>query len=213
MPLYKTHGIVLNTYKLGEADRIVILISPERGKIRAVGKGVRKTKSKFGSRLEPFTHLDLLVYEGKTLDIINQAEIVESNKEVRTDLEKLKYGAVMLELTEKVIQENEDSRQVFALLVSMLTELKETGSRYGLLLAIFDLKLMSIIGFSPRDPSAMPLSKTHRSLLPLLLDATSKDWKDIEASEASEKEILRLANEFASYHIDRPIKSSRLLEM
>lgn len=213
MPLYKTEGIVLNTFKLGEADRIIILISPERGKIRAVGKGVRKTKSKFGSRLEPFTHLDLLIYEGKTLDIINQAEIVDSFKELRTDLEKIKYGSVMLELTDKVSQENEDSRQVFALLLSTLKELKTTDARYGLLLAVFDLKLMSIIGFSPRDPSAMTLSKKNQDLVLRLLNATSKDWKDIEVSEASEKEILRLAGEFASYHVDRPIKSSKLLEM
>ena len=75
--LYRDTGVVLRTYKLGESDRIVVLLTAENGKVRAVAKGVRKTKSKFGARLEPMSHVRLLLYRGRELDIVSQAESVE----------------------------------------------------------------------------------------------------------------------------------------
>ena len=75
--LYRDTGVVLRTYKLAESDRIVVIITAEHGKVRAVAKGVRKTKSKFGARLEPMSHVRLLLYRGRELDIVSQAESVE----------------------------------------------------------------------------------------------------------------------------------------
>jgi DNA repair protein RecO (recombination protein O) len=76
--LYWDDGIVLRTQKLGEADRIVTILTRRNGRVRAVGKGVRRTKSRFGARLEPFTHVDLLLYTGRSLDVITQAETVRA---------------------------------------------------------------------------------------------------------------------------------------
>ena len=76
MGSYRDDGIVLRTQKLGEADRIVTLLTRRAGRVRAVAKGVRRTKSRFGARLEPFTHVDLLLYEGRSLDYITQADTV-----------------------------------------------------------------------------------------------------------------------------------------
>ena len=75
--LYRDTGVVLRTYKLRESDRIVVFHTAEHGKVRAVAKGVRKTKSKFGARLEPMSHVRLLLYRGRELDIVSQAEAVE----------------------------------------------------------------------------------------------------------------------------------------
>ena len=72
MPLYQDEGVVLRTVKLGEADRIVTLLTRDHGKIRAVAKGVRRTKSRFGGRLEPFMRVSLLIAEGRSLDVISQ---------------------------------------------------------------------------------------------------------------------------------------------
>ena len=74
MSLYRDEGIVLRTHKLGEADRIVVLLTAGRGKVRAVAKGVRKTKSRFGGRLEPPSRVSLLLYQGRELDVVTQAE-------------------------------------------------------------------------------------------------------------------------------------------
>ena len=76
--LYRDEGVVLRTQKLGEADRIITLLTRSHGRVRAVGKGVRRTRSKFGARLEPFTHVDLQVYEGRSLDVVQQAETIAS---------------------------------------------------------------------------------------------------------------------------------------
>lgn len=150
MALYKSKGVVLKSIKLGEADKIVSVFSLSRGKIRAVAKGIRKTKSKFGSRLEPFTYVDMLLYEGRELDIITQAEILISFKEIRADLEKLKYGSVMLELVDKIGQEREEAEDIFSCLLSSLKALKGAKGRLPLLLGIFELKLMSAAGFHPQ---------------------------------------------------------------
>ena len=69
MTTLRDEGVVLRTYRLGEADRIITLLTRERGKVLAVAKGVRRTRSKFGSRLEPFMHVDLLLHEGRSLDV------------------------------------------------------------------------------------------------------------------------------------------------
>ena len=76
MPVYRDDAVVLRTHKLGEADRIVTLLTRRHGKVRAVARGVRRTASKFGSRLEPFMVADLQLYEGRTLDVITQAETI-----------------------------------------------------------------------------------------------------------------------------------------
>ncbi len=74
--LFRDKGVVLRTYRLGEADRIVVFLTERHGKVRAVAKGVRKTTSKFGARLEPLTHVDLLLWQGRSdLDIVNQVEV------------------------------------------------------------------------------------------------------------------------------------------
>ena len=78
MPVYRDEAVVLRTHKLGEADRIVTLLTRRHGKVRAVAKGVRRTASKFGARLEPFMVADVQLYEGRTLDIVTQAESLGS---------------------------------------------------------------------------------------------------------------------------------------
>src|SRR5919202_5542539 len=92
MPLYKEQGIVLRTMNLGEADRIVTVLTQGTGKVRAVAKGIRKTRSKFGARLDPFTHVDLLLYRGRELDIVTQADIITPFREVRADYRRFPGG-------------------------------------------------------------------------------------------------------------------------
>ena len=78
MPTYRDEAVVLRTHKLGEADRIITLLSRDHGKVRAVARGVRRTSSKFGGRLEPFSHVDLQFATGRTLDVITQAVTLHS---------------------------------------------------------------------------------------------------------------------------------------
>ena len=89
MSLYRADGIVLRTWRLGEADRIVVLLTPENGKVRAVAKGVRKTRSKFGGRLEPTSHVAVQLYAGRgDLDIVTQAETIDRFESLRLDADR-----------------------------------------------------------------------------------------------------------------------------
>ena len=148
MTLYRDRGVVLRTYKLGEADRIVVLLTESHGKVRAVAKGVRKTKSRFGSRLEPHSHVSLLMYEGRgELDVVNQAEYIEHHPKVREDLSRLAKATALLEAVDQVAQEREPSSQLYRMLAGALRSLERTDS--PLLVAGFYLKLLAAEGVAP----------------------------------------------------------------
>ena len=120
MGLYRDEGIVLRTHKLGEADRIITLLTRQRGKVRAVAKGVRRTTSRWGSRLEPFTHVDLQLAEGRSLDVITQAETLDPfNARLGLDYDRYTAGTVMLETADRLVtEEGEPAVQQFLLLVA-----------------------------------------------------------------------------------------------
>jgi len=147
MTLYRDRGVVLRTYKLGEADRIVVLLTERHGKVRAVAKGVRKTKSRFGSRLEPHSHVSLLMYEGRELDIVNQAEYIEHHPKVREDLSRLAKATALLEAVDQVAQEREPSSLLYRMLAGALRSLEAADS--PLLVAGFYWKLLAAEGVAP----------------------------------------------------------------
>ncbi len=147
MSLYRDRGVVLRTYKLGEADKIVVLLTSGHGKVRAVAKGVRRTKSRFGGRLEPLSHVELLLYEGRELDIVSQAEIIDPWRLLHEDLARVAQGLAMAEATEQVAQEREASDPLYRMLVGALRTLAERSG--PLVVGAFYWKLLSIDGAGP----------------------------------------------------------------
>jgi DNA repair protein RecO (recombination protein O) len=145
--LYRDQGIVLRTWRLGESDRIVNLLTERHGKVRAVVKGVRKTKSRFGARLEPMVHVSLLFYEGRELDIVTQAEAIEHFRPVREDLGRLAKAASLLEATDQLCQERHANARLFTMLLGGLRALAAHDA--PLLVPAFFLKLLSTEGFHP----------------------------------------------------------------
>ncbi|MEY4067388.1 MAG: repair protein RecO, partial [Actinomycetota bacterium] len=117
MPLYRDEAIVLRTHKLGEADRIVTMLSRQHGQIRAVAKGVRRTASKFGSRLEPFMAVDIQLYEGRTLDTVSQVETIGAyGREIMADYASYTAAHAMVEVAERLTAD-EGSTQQYLLLM------------------------------------------------------------------------------------------------
>src|SRR5688572_9222547 len=147
MALYREQGIVLRTYKLGETDRIVNLLSQGRGKIRAVAKGVRRPGSKFGGRLEPYSHVDLQLYEGRNLDVINQAELIEPFARIRDDFTLSACAATMVEAADRVVQEDERNVPVFLLLRAGLQALQALPPYPAIFVDAFLLRLAAAAGF------------------------------------------------------------------
>src|SRR5688500_4266161 len=150
MPLYKEQGVVLRSSKLGEADKIVTVMTQGSGKVRAVAKGIRKTTSRFGARLEPFTHVSLMVYRGRgALDTVSQAEILSPFSALRGDLGSFAAGEAMLEAVDKVAEEHERNVRLFMLLLSGLRALQERPADPAAVAESFLLKLLSLSGFHP----------------------------------------------------------------
>jgi DNA repair protein RecO (recombination protein O) len=149
--LYRDEGIVLRTQKLGEADRIITLLTKRTGRVRAVGKGVRRTRSRFGARLEPFTHVDLQLYAGRSLDVITQAETLRPYGERLTgDYPRYTAGIAMLETAERFTpEEKEPALRQFLLLVGGLRTLGAHDHDPRLVLDAYLLRSLAVAGYAP----------------------------------------------------------------
>jgi DNA repair protein RecO (recombination protein O) len=151
VPLYRDEAVVLRTHKLGEADRIITLLTRRHGVVRAVARGVRRTSSRWGSRLEPFTHVDLQLADGRNLDTITQAEtITPFAGRMGADYERYTAGTVMLETAERlVVEEREPATQQYLLLVGGLRAMAAGEIGPGQVLDSYLLRSLSVAGYAP----------------------------------------------------------------
>ena len=149
MPTYRDEAVVLRTHKLGEADRIVTMLSRQHGKIRAVAKGVRRTGSRFGARLEPFMVIDGLFYLGRSLDIVQQAESIGSyGADIVDDYPRYTAATAMVEAADR-LTDHEAGLQHYLLLVGALRSLSKAEHSPGLTLDSYLLRALSIAGWAP----------------------------------------------------------------
>jgi DNA repair protein RecO (recombination protein O) len=151
--LYRDLGVVLRTHKLGEADRIIVLLTAEHGKVRAVAKGIRKTKSRFGGRLEPLNHVNLLLYRGRELDIVSQAETMESCRALLDDLDRLTQGLALLEAVDRLTPDREPVPHLYRMLVGALRTLAVRPS--PLVVPAFFWKVLAAEGLRPELDSCV----------------------------------------------------------
>lgn len=149
MPLYKEQGIVLGSIKLAEADKIVTILTQGEGKIRAVAKGIRRTTSRFGARLEPFTHVNVMLYRGRNLDTVTQVEILAPFRAVREDYALFSAGEAMLEAADKVAEEHERNVRLFLLLLNGLRALETGPADPAAVAEAYLLRLLGLSGFGP----------------------------------------------------------------
>ncbi|SDR68433.1 DNA repair protein RecO [Agrococcus carbonis] len=170
MPTYRDEGVVLRTHQLGEADRIVTLLTREHGKVRAVAKGVRRTSSRFGARLEPFMVADLQLAVGRSLDIVTQAVTLGAYAPVIVaDYRAYTAAAAMVETADRLTDEDA-SRQQYLLLVGALRSLARSEHDPSLTLDSYLLRALSIAGWAPSfgDCAVTGEPGPHRAFVPQL---------------------------------------------
>jgi DNA repair protein RecO (recombination protein O) len=239
MAIRHDQGIVLRSFAFGEADKVVVLLSPNNGKLRTVAKGIRKTKSRFGGRLEPFCHVDLVLYEGRNLDTITQVSMIEPFHALRSDLDRMVAAGTMVEVADAVAQENESSIRLFLLLQRGLRAL-EAGPEHPDLVTAFLLKSAETIGVAPaldrcagcgrtddlhrfsfsaggvlcercRTPGAYALRDGVTGYLASLATADLGELPDAEDSLSGE--ARGIARRFVEYHLERQIRSLAVLDV
>jgi DNA repair protein RecO (recombination protein O) len=234
MPTYKDDAIVLRTHLLGESDKIVTLLGRKRGKIRAVAKGIRKTTSRFGARLEPFNQVEALFYEGKSLDIIQQAEALASHSEaIGKDYGKYTTAMVMVETADKLTDHDYQPAH-YSLLLGGLRALAAGEHESSLIVDSYLLRALALAGWSPSfdvcavtgntgdhsafavslggvvsdevaPPGSPRLQEGAKALLQALIQG---DWPVIEASEGSTRvQVSGLIAAYTQYHLERHVKS------
>ena len=232
---YKDEGVILKTIKLGEADRIVTIFTRSNGKVRAVAKGVRKTKSRFGARLEPFTQAELMIYKGRSLDTITGVDIVRSFDSVRTDYRCLTSAAALVDVVEKMTEERERSSATYSLLVSGLQALG--AGPCDSVVPGFLIKLLSLSGYHPQLSVCAGCGATSglggfsAAMGGAVCEACWRQDRDAErlgperiatlnrllsedlGADADEVagELTQLLRRYTEYHLERPLKSLHLL--
>jgi DNA repair protein RecO (recombination protein O) len=240
MAHYREQGIVLRTYKLGETDRIVHLCTQGRGKVRAVAKGVRRPGSRFGGRLEPFSHVDLQLHEGRELDIVTQAELITSFAAVREDYVRSACGSTMAEAVDRLVQPDERSIPLFLLLLDGLRALAPGPPEPALVLDAFLLRLAGVAGYQPSldgcascglagvhqvfsiaeggvlcagcaPQDTRPLDPEARALLGVLMNASWVALAQAEVAPRARRIAGALIHSFLAYHLGRPLRAWSLV--
>jgi DNA repair protein RecO (recombination protein O) len=236
VPLYRDVGVVLRTYKLGEADRIVVLLTEEHGKIRAVAKGVRKTGSKFGARLEPMSHVRLLLSQGRELDIVSQAESVETLAPMLVDLDHLTAGIAVLEAADQMSLDREPAPQLYRMVVGALRTIAERGG--PLVVPAFYWKLLAADGLRPELDMCVrcgedtqlvafdmdqggalcrncrtgaPLSDDALETMRMILGGRLNEALELPASRTTH-EVMAHATRALEHHIERRLRTVAMFE-
>ncbi|MGH3145612.1 MAG: DNA repair protein RecO [Rubrobacter sp.] len=150
MAVYKSKGIVLRSIRYGEADRILDLYTRDAGLVSAIAKGIRRTKSRFGARLEPLSCVDFVAYQGRTLDTVTQAETLRSFHGIREDLARFEAAAGMVGSVRALSGGDEADRRVFNLLFNGLDTLEGAVAGFEAVEAALGMKLSILAGYAPQ---------------------------------------------------------------
>ena len=147
--LYRTEAIILRRADLGEADRLLTIFTPGRGKLRVVAKGARKPASRKSGHVELFARSNLLIARARELDIVSQAETVESYRPLREDLLRSTYAHYLAELLDRFTGEEEESGELYDLLADTLSHLCDAPN-LALVARYYELHLLALAGYQPR---------------------------------------------------------------
>lgn len=239
--LYRDDAIVLRTHPLGEADRIITLLTRRHGKVRAVAKGVRRTGSRFGARLEPFTLVDVQLHAGRNLHTVTQVVTIEAFAVgITADYGRFTSASAMLETTDRLTDEMVDPHQRgFLMLVGALRAMAEGRYAPALVLDSFLIRTLAISGWAPElrvcatcgapgphhalDIRAGGLVCTacrrpgavalRQATIEHMIFLLAGDWENVvDADETVMQEAGRLISDTITWHLERSVRSMSYVE-
>lgn len=158
--LYRTEGIVLRRSDFGEADRLLVLFTPDYGKLRVLAKGVRKVPSRKAGHVEPFMRSQFLLARGRDLDIVTQVETLDTYQGVRGELERTTFAYYLVELVDAFGEEGGENQALYHLLAESLGRLA-AGDDPAMLARFFELRLLTYVGYRPELQSCVGCGAKH----------------------------------------------------
>lgn len=241
MRLYRDRAVVLRQHKLGEADRIVTLLTREHGLVRAVAKGVRRTRSKFGARLEPFAYIDVQLHPGRNLDIVTQVQAIDSfAADIVNDYGRYTVACAILETAERLAgEERAPMPPLHGLTVAALRAVADGSRPRELVLDAYLLRAMGIAGWAPaltecaRCATAGPHRAFHvaaggsvcvhcrpsgsatppQGVLDLMAALHDGDWEFAQTSTQSHRsQASGLVAAHLQWHLERQLRTLPLVE-
>ena len=241
MRLYRDRAVVLRQHKLGEADRIVTLLTREHGLVRAVAKGVRRTRSKFGARLEPFAHIDVQLHPGRNLDIVTQVQAIDAfATDIVSDYGRYTCACAVLETAERLAgEERAPAPALHQLTVAALRAVADGGRPRELVLDSYLLRAMAIAGWAPaliecaRCAAPGPHRAFHiaaggsvcvhcrpsgsvtppQGVLDLMAALNDGDWEHAQqAPQAYRSQASGLVAAHLQWHLERQLRTLPLVE-
>ncbi|WP_110588993.1 DNA repair protein RecO [Microbacterium suaedae] len=235
MPTYRDDAVVLRTHKLGEADRILTLLTRQHGKVRAVAKGVRRTSSKFGARLEPFMAVDAQLYVGRNLDIVQQVDQLGAyGAAIAADYDRYMAANAMAEAADRLVGEGDAQPQQFFLLVGALRSLSRGEHPAGATRDSYLLRALGLSGWTvqldacarcglagPHDRFSAPTGgvvcdscapagtpRADAETVELLAALLEGDWPRVDAADPSDLDRAGgFVAAYAQFHLERAIRS------
>lgn len=239
--LYRDDAIVLRTHPLGEADRIITLLTRRHGKVRAVAKGVRRTGSRFGARLEPFNLVDVQLHAGRSLHTVTQVVTIEAfAARISADYGRFTAASAMLETTDRLTDEVVDPHQGgFLMLVGALRAMGEGHLPPTLVLDSFLLRTLAISGWAPElrvcatcgapgphhaldiragglvcTPCRKPGAiAVRQATIEHLIFLLAGDWENVlDAEDTIQQEAARLITDTITWHLERSVRSLHFVE-
>ncbi len=240
-PLYRDHALVLRVQRLGEADRIITLLTRTRGRVRAVAKGVRRTTSRFGARLEPFGHIDIQCSEGSSLDSVMQVEgLTLFGRHLLEDYPRYTTASAIAETAERLTPiEKEPTLRLYLLTLGAFNALAERRRPATLVLDAYLLRAMSYAGWAPSlracavcaeagphrafsvpaggvvCPNCRPPGAAHPSTdaLNLMHALLEGDWGTAQGSDVKiRSESSGLVAAHLQWHLERGLRSLPLVD-
>ena len=235
---YRDRGVVLRTFKLGEADRIITIVTSEHGKVRAVAKGSRRTRSKLAGHIEPLRHVDLQLYRGRgELDIVTGAVTLDRWPTLRCDLDRLGTAMTLAEAVDQSVHDRGDDPVPYQMLTGALRRLDQSPSE--MLLPAFLLRLLAHEGTAPMlegcvvgtgceeapivafDPAQGGVTcEVHRrgrqlsggalEMLRLITEGRVNAVLDLEPSSDTH-EVAAVVTRMWEYHMEKRLRSADLL--
>lgn len=200
MPVFSTEGIIVRRSNFGEADRILTIVTPFKGKIKAIAKGVRRITSRRGGNVELLNHVKLQVFQGKGMNILTEAESLETFPKIKSELILSAYGSHIAELVERLLPEEQPNPQSYNLLVVVLSLLENNPRQ--IFIRAFEIKLLTVLGFWSLDQI-----DTNPEIKNILQKLQRSSWEEIESMTITSQQALELER-ILRYYIEKILESS-----
>jgi len=203
MAVFSTEGIIVGRSNFGEADRLLTIITPFKGKIKVVAKGVRRINSRRGGNVELLNKVKLQIFQGKGMALLTEAESLKTFPKIKSDLILSTYASHVVEVAQRLLPEEQLNPQAYNLLATVLT-LLETNPRQ-IFIRAFEVKFLSVLGFWSLDQIG---GIEERGDIRELLEALQKDsWEEIAQINLDKARALEVER-ILRYHIEKVLESS-----